>query len=286
VTVFHVEQAVDPNGPVGSLRRTSGSAPPADIGGTPLRVARSDDVRAENRNLRTGRALRARAYLGPDRPDRISGGGVSCGTCPIQHTSSASSAAFETGATPDSASVALDGVRRAGGTAELLDLREYDLPTYDADHDEAGTRTRSRRGSVRPTPSPGTPMYHGSYSSTLKTALDYCGFEEFEDKTVGLLAVAGGGFPVTALEHLRSVCRALNAWVIPIRWPSPRPRAVRRRGPRRRGPRRASAHAGASRRAVRRHRARSGLVRRGAERRGEVTVTRRGALRPRRIRPR
>jgi len=106
VTVFHVEQAVDPNGPVGSLRRTSGSAPPADIGGTPLRVARSDDVRAENRNLRTGRALRARAYLGPDRPDRISGGGVSCGTCPIQHTSSASSAAFETGATPDSASVA------------------------------------------------------------------------------------------------------------------------------------------------------------------------------------
>jgi len=28
-------------------------------------------------------------------------------------------------------------------------------------------------------------MYHGSYSSTLKTALDYCGFEEFEDKTVG-----------------------------------------------------------------------------------------------------
>jgi len=49
---------------------------------------------------------------------------------------------------------ALDGVRRAGGTAELLDLREYDLPTYDADHDEAGTRTRSRRGSVRPTPSP------------------------------------------------------------------------------------------------------------------------------------
>jgi NAD(P)H-dependent FMN reductase len=30
-----------------------------------------------------------------------------------------------------------------------------------------------------------------------------------------LLAVAGGRFPVTALEHLRSVGRALNAWVIP-----------------------------------------------------------------------
>ncbi|EMA59038.1 NADPH-dependent FMN reductase [Halorubrum kocurii] len=121
---------------------------------------------------------------------------------------------------------ALDGVRRAGGTAELLDLREYDLPTYDADRDEAGdanafkTRVREAEAVVL-----GTPMYHGSYSSTLKTALDYCGFEEFEDKTVGLLAVAGGGFPVTALEHLRSVCRALNAWVIPHQVAVPRAHA-------------------------------------------------------------
>ncbi|WP_418285137.1 NADPH-dependent FMN reductase [Halorubrum sp. DTA46] len=115
-----------------------------------------------------------------------------------------------------SVSRALDGVRRAGGTAELLDLREYDLPTYDADRSAAGdadaftARIREADAVVL-----GTPMYHGSYSSTLKTALDYCGFDEFEDETVGLLAVAGGGFPVTALEHLRSVCRALNAWVIP-----------------------------------------------------------------------
>jgi NAD(P)H-dependent FMN reductase len=60
-----------------------------------------------------------------------------------------------------------------------------------------------------------TPMYHGSYASPLKTALDYCGFDEFEDTTVGLLAVAGGGFPLPALEHLRTVCRALEAWTLP-----------------------------------------------------------------------
>lgn len=118
---------------------------------------------------------------------------------------------------------ALEGARRAGGTAELLDLREYDLPTYDADRDGAGdagefaARVREADAVLL-----GTPMYHGSYSSTLKTALDYCGFDEFEDKTVGLLAVAGGGFPVTALEHLRSVCRALNAWVIPHQVAVPR----------------------------------------------------------------
>ncbi len=118
---------------------------------------------------------------------------------------------------------ALEGARRAGGTAELLDLREYDLPTYDADRDGAGdaaafaARVREADAVLL-----GTPMYHGSYSSTLKTALDYCGFDEFEDKTVGLLAVAGGEFPVTALEHLRSVCRALNAWVIPHQVAIPR----------------------------------------------------------------
>ncbi|WP_144798782.1 NADPH-dependent FMN reductase [Halorubrum depositum] len=121
---------------------------------------------------------------------------------------------------------ALDGARRAGGRAELVDLREYDLPTYDADRDEAGDadafKTRLREADAVLL---GTPMYHGSYSSTLKTALDYCGFEEFEDETVGLLAVAGGGFPVTALEHLRSVCRALNAWVIPHQVAIPRAHA-------------------------------------------------------------
>jgi NAD(P)H-dependent FMN reductase len=61
----------------------------------------------------------------------------------------------------------------------------------------------------------GSPMYHGSFSAPLKNALDYSGFDEFEETTVGLLGVSGGKFPVTTLEHLRSVCRSLNAWVLP-----------------------------------------------------------------------
>ncbi|MCT9097365.1 NADPH-dependent FMN reductase [Haloarchaeobius sp. HME9146] len=110
----------------------------------------------------------------------------------------------------------LDAAADSGATTELVDLREYDLPVFDADEDEAGDAARLQNA-VKEADAVvlGTPMYHGSYSSPLKTALDYCGFDEFEDKTVGLLAVAGGHFPVTALEHLRSVCRALNAWVVP-----------------------------------------------------------------------
>jgi NAD(P)H-dependent FMN reductase len=111
---------------------------------------------------------------------------------------------------------ALEAAEAVGASASLLDLREYDLPMYDADEDDAGDGPEVRR-IVREADAVllGTPMYHGSYSAPIKNLLDYCGFDEFEDKTVGLLAVSGGSFPVTALEHLRSVCRALNCWVIP-----------------------------------------------------------------------
>ncbi len=111
---------------------------------------------------------------------------------------------------------ALEAAEDRGATTELLDLRNWDLPIYDADADDAGDAVEFRER-VRAADSIllGTPMYHGSYASPLKTALDYCGFDEFEKKTVGLLGVSGGSFPITALEHLRSVCRALDAWVIP-----------------------------------------------------------------------
>jgi NAD(P)H-dependent FMN reductase len=118
---------------------------------------------------------------------------------------------------------ALRGVRDAGGTGDLLDLRTFDLPPFDAD-DEAQGDTERFTAAVRTADAVilGTPMYHGSVSGVLKNAIDYCGFDEFEGKTVGLLAVAGGSFPVTALEHLRSICRALDAWVLPHQAAVPR----------------------------------------------------------------
>ncbi|MFC6973539.1 NADPH-dependent FMN reductase [Halomicroarcula sp. GCM10025709] len=120
---------------------------------------------------------------------------------------------------------ALDTADEAGATTELLDLRAYDLPVFDADHREAGDAV-ALTDAIYDADSIllGTPVYHGSYSAPLKNALDYCGFDEFEHKTVGLLAVAGGGFPITALEHLRSVCRSLNCWVIPHQAAIPRAR--------------------------------------------------------------
>ena len=112
----------------------------------------------------------------------------------------------------------LEAAAQSGAETDLVDLRTLELPLYDADVDRADAGDAddlARRVREADAILLGSPMYHGSYSSPLKTALDYCGFDEFEDKTVGLLAVAGGSFPVTTLDHLRAVCRSLNAWVLP-----------------------------------------------------------------------
>jgi NAD(P)H-dependent FMN reductase len=112
--------------------------------------------------------------------------------------------------------IALEGARRAGAKTDHVDPARLDLPLFDPDHPDAGDAESLRRR-VRAADAVllATPMYHGSVASPLKTALDYCGFDGFEDTTVGLLAVAGGAFPTAALDHLRAIGRALDAWVLP-----------------------------------------------------------------------
>jgi NAD(P)H-dependent FMN reductase len=112
---------------------------------------------------------------------------------------------------------ALDAASDAGATTRLVDLREYDLPPRDGDDRDAGDAPELRAHVAEADAVIlGTPMYHGSYSAPLKNALDYCGRDEFGGKAVGLLSVAGGSFPRQALGHLRTVCRALDAWALPL----------------------------------------------------------------------
>ncbi|WP_336135597.1 NADPH-dependent FMN reductase [Natronomonas amylolytica] len=114
-----------------------------------------------------------------------------------------------------------------GVETDLIDLREFDLPVFDADESDGGDAEMLRERVVAADSVVlATPVYHASFSSALKNALDYCGFDEFENTTVGLLCVAGGSFPTTTLDQLRSVCRALNAWVVPHQVAIPRVRTV------------------------------------------------------------
>jgi NAD(P)H-dependent FMN reductase len=111
---------------------------------------------------------------------------------------------------------ALAASKEVGVTTELIDLRNYELPRLNAVETNVPDAERlreiiNRADSVLL----GTPNYHGSYSGVLKNALDYCGHDEFEGTTIGLLEVAAGEFPGSALMHLRTVSRTLRAWTLP-----------------------------------------------------------------------
>jgi len=103
-----------------------------------------------------------------------------------------------------------------GADTELLDVREYDLPVFDPDEDEPEAATELKK-KIREADSViwGSPVYHGSYSSAFRNVHDYCGWDEYEETTVGLLATAGGGSFGSTLDHMRVTARGVHAWVLP-----------------------------------------------------------------------
>jgi NAD(P)H-dependent FMN reductase len=105
-----------------------------------------------------------------------------------------------------------------GARTDLIDLGDVELPLFHPDRDDADAgealalleRVRAADALVL-----GSPVYHGSYSSTLKNFHDYCSKSEYENTTVGLVAVAGGGSYGPALEHMWSTVRNVHGWVVP-----------------------------------------------------------------------
>ncbi len=114
---------------------------------------------------------------------------------------------------------ALRGAEEAGARVRLIDLREYGLVFCDGKDDarypEGVFRLRQDVGAAKGIIL-GTPEYHGGFSGVLKNALDLMGFEEFEEKMIGLIGVSGGRMGAFgAMAGLRDIGRALHAWVIP-----------------------------------------------------------------------
>lgn len=115
---------------------------------------------------------------------------------------------------------ALRGAEELGAETHLIDLREYDLSFCDGKDSEDSlpedVHRLRREVSQAAGIILGTPDYHGSFSGVLKNALDLMSFDEISGKMIGLVGVAGGELgAIQALEGLRSIGRALHAWVIP-----------------------------------------------------------------------
>ncbi|QLG28486.1 NAD(P)H-dependent oxidoreductase [Halorarum halophilum] len=116
---------------------------------------------------------------------------------------------------------ALDAAGEAGAETDYIDLGDpaLDVPLYhpDVDPKDAGDvaelleRMRAADGALI-----GTPVYHGSYSSTFRSFHDWCSFDEYEDTVVGLFAVAGGGSYEATLEHMRATIRGVHGWTAPL----------------------------------------------------------------------
>lgn len=116
--------------------------------------------------------------------------------------------------------IALQGAKEVGVKTQLIDLKDYHLAFCDGREDESTypedvmklrKTVTEARGLLL-----GTPEYHGSFSGVLKNAIDLMGFDEIEGKMIGLVGVSGGALgAANALSSLRTVGRALHAWLIP-----------------------------------------------------------------------
>ncbi len=116
--------------------------------------------------------------------------------------------------------IALAASREAGAETEFFDIAEHPLPFCDGRDDETTYPPEVHHFKQIVANAQGiilaTPDYHNSFSGALKNALDLCSSTEFDHKIVGMIGIAGGNTgAINAITQLRTVMRAVGAWVIP-----------------------------------------------------------------------
>lgn len=113
------------------------------------------------------------------------------------------------------------GLRVRSAETELVNLVKYKLPMYDrsierADAYDEKTRTFLRKSMEVDAFVWITPIYHNSYSSTLKNALDWHHSTKFPGKVVGMASNGGGRSP-QAVDQLMLIARSQYLITIPTR---------------------------------------------------------------------
>jgi NAD(P)H-dependent FMN reductase len=110
---------------------------------------------------------------------------------------------------------ALDAAADADAATTLLDLHIADVPMYDPDADDQGVDELLRTVEAADAVLLGSPVYHGTLSGALKNFHDHCGWDEYEDTVVGLVATAGGGSYASTLDHMRATVRGVHGHAVP-----------------------------------------------------------------------
>jgi len=114
-----------------------------------------------------------------------------------------------------------DELRFLDQEVELINLVEYGLPLYDRSierqnaHDEK-TKLFLHKSSEADAFVWVTPIYHNSYSSTLKNALDWHHSMKFPGIVAGIASNGGNRSPQAA-DHLTLVARSQHMITIPTR---------------------------------------------------------------------
>lgn len=130
--------------------------------------------------------------------------------------------------------LAVEGAQQAGAVVDVVDLREFSMPLYDADWHLANgvpDAVRALREKLRVADGLliASPEYNASITPLLKNTIDWLsqsvsdgvgaggGRMPFEGKFAGLLGASAGAFgTIRALPHVSYILSNLGATVLPV----------------------------------------------------------------------
>ena len=107
--------------------------------------------------------------------------------------------------------------REMGAETELLDLRTYPLPLYEAHVNYDGIKPAEKLAALVDGCDAivlGSPEYHGCMSGALKNALDFL-YRELAGKVCGLVSATGGSQGSGCFDNMRAAVHACHGWVLP-----------------------------------------------------------------------
>lgn len=113
---------------------------------------------------------------------------------------------------------ALKSAEECGAETQLVDLKNYDLPHFQAhltyaDHqhlNELLNILQSADGIIL-----GSPEYHGTISGALKNFLDFQ-YRQIAGKAFGLVAATSGGPGIGCFDTMRKIIQSCHGWALPF----------------------------------------------------------------------